>query len=294
MFESESMMPAVFKVIGDLRCILGEGLLWSARENALYWVDILAPALHRYEFTNSKITSWSMPEKIGWIVERRDRPGFIVGLQSGFAGVTLDPFACKPILDPEPHLPGNRMNDAKVDALGRIWAGTMDCAISTASGSLYCLNARHELSKQDTDYLIPNGPAFAPNHECMYHTDTGRNIVYRFDLSTDGRITGKTEFLRFPAEWGSPDGMTVDADGAIWIAHWGGHRLSRFMPDGSLDRQLAFPVSQITNCTFAGPHLDRLFVTSASDGKLDEPLAGALFEVDAHGVRGIAPNLFAG
>ena len=287
-------MSTPYKVIGDLRCQLGEGTLWSARENAVYWVDILKPALHRYSLTTEKITTWPMPEKIGWVVERRDRPGFIAGLQSGFHELTLDPMVCKPIVDPEPDLPGNRMNDAKVDKFGRIWAGTMDCAIREVTGSLYCLDTQFSVTRQDTDYLITNGPAFGAHHECMYHTDTGRSVIYRFDLSADGRIGGKTEFLKFPKEWGTPDGMTVDAQGGLWVAHWGGSRVSRFKPDATLDRSISLPASQITNCVFGGANLDRLFVTSAADGKPDEPFAGALFEVDPQGFRGMAPNLFAG
>jgi len=287
-------MATDYKVISNLRCELGEGLLWSMRENAIYWVDILAPALHRYSLATQHVSSWSMPEKIGWVVERRHQPGFIAGLQSGFVELTLDPVTCKPILDPEPHLPGNRMNDAKVDKFGRIWAGTMDCDICEVTGSLYCLDTERTLTQHDSGYLITNGPAFGVEHECMYHTDTGRSVVYRFDLATDGTIGGKREFIKFPEEWGMPDGMTVDAQGGLWIAHWGGSRVSRFKADGTLDRCIALPASQITNCAFGGANLDRLFVTSAAEGKPDEPLAGSLFEIDPQGVRGIAPHLFGG
>jgi xylono-1,5-lactonase len=287
-------MSTAARVIGPPRCQLGEGPLWSARENAVYWVDILAPALHRYSLGDEQLTSWPMPEKIGWVIERRERPGFIAGLQSGFVELTLDPVIIRPIVNPEPQLPGNRMNDAKVDALGRIWAGTMDSDIKTASGSLYCLDPQFNVTQHDSGYLITNGPAFGASHECMYHTDTGRSIVYRFEMSTDGRLGAKSKFLTFPESWGTPDGMTVDAEGGLWIAHWGGNCVTRFTPDGTFDRRIPLPASQITSCVFAGRNLDRLFVTSAAAGKSAEPLAGALFEVDALGFRGLAPGLFAG
>lgn len=287
-------MSATYKVIANLHNQLGEGAYWSARENAVYWVDILTPALHRYSLDTALVSRWPMPERIGWVVERRDRPGFIAGLQSGFVELTLDPVTCKPIVDPEPHLPGNRMNDARVDAFGRIWAGTMDFEILETTGSLYCLDTDLNVTQRDTGYFITNGPAFCPINERMYHTDTGHGVIYRFDFSADGNISGKTEFIRFPEAWGSPDGMTVDADGGLWVAHFGGGCISRFTADGKLDRRIALPASQITNCTFAGKNLDRLFVTSAAKDKTDEPLAGALFEVDAQGFRGIAPHLFAG
>jgi sugar lactone lactonase YvrE len=282
------------KIIGEVRCQLGEGPLWSARDNAIYWVDILAPALHRYSLASGAIKTWPMPEKIGWVVERRERPGFIAGFQSGFHELTLDPVACTRIADPEPHLPNNRMNDAAVDRLGRIWAGTMDCDIRTDSGSLYRLDPDLGVSRLDSGYLVTNGPAFSPAHDCMYHNDTGRGIVYRFDLSADGSPSNKTPLLQFPADWGMPDGMTVDSSGYLWIAHWGGGRISRLRPDGILDRQIFLPASQITSCVFGGARLDRLFVTSAAVDRPDEPSAGFLFEVDPGASRGLEPDQFAG
>jgi sugar lactone lactonase YvrE len=273
---------------------LGEGLLWSARESAIYWVDILAPALHRLALGDETIRSWAIPEKIGWVVERRDRPGFIAGLQSGFHELTLEPFRCRQLLDPEPELPNNRLNDAKVDHLGRIWAGTMDCAEARDTGALYRLETDLSVSQQDTGYIVTNGPALNPAHDVFYHTDSPRGVIYRFALTPEGEIRDKTVFLRFPPDWGFPDGMTVDAEGGLWVAHWGGGRVSRFTPDGQLDRIIALPASQITNCVFAGSELDRMFVTSAATGKPDEALAGSLFEVDPQGARGLAPYYFTG
>ena len=115
----------------------------------------------------------------------------------------------------------------------------------------------------------------------------------RFDLDASGTPTNKREFIRFPRKWGFPDGMTVDAEGLLWVAHWGGGCISRFTPEGQRQRWIELPASQITNVVFAGDNLDRLFVTSAADGKPDEPLAGSLFEVDP-GVRGLEPYRFAG
>jgi sugar lactone lactonase YvrE len=284
-----------FRVIQrSIRDQLGEGLLWSARQNAVYWVDILAPALHRLSLADETISSWEMPEKIGWVVERRDRPGFIAGLQSGFHQITLDPVVCRPLLDPEPHYPDNRMNDAMVDHLGRIWAGTMDCNAKLETGSLYRLEPDLKLTRQDDGYVVTNGPAVTPGHDFLYHNDTARGIVYRFAFTPGGELRDRTQFLKFPPDWGLPDGMTVDAEGGLWVAHWGGGRVSRFMPDGRLDRMIRLPVSQVTNCVFAGSSLDRLFVTSAALGRPEESLAGALFEVDAGGARGLAPYYFAG
>jgi sugar lactone lactonase YvrE len=278
------------------RDALGEGPLWSARHNAIFWVDIISQALFRYSLTDSTVRRWSLAEKIGWVIERREQPGFIAGLQSGFYELDLEPFALRPIADPEPALPGNRLNDAKADQQGRIWAGTMDAAIRETTGSLYRMDADFSVRRVDTGYKITNGPAFSPRQDFMYHTDTGLGVVYRFDVSPEGEIGKRREWLKFTQDMGWPDGMTVDAEGFVWIAHWGGSRVSRFSPDAVLDRVIRMPAPQITSCVFAGANLDRMFVTSAADGldKNKEPLAGSLFEVDTGGVHGLPPGLFAG
>lgn len=281
------------RVICDIRCELGEGPLWSARENAVYWVDILGAMLHRFSLADGSTDSWTMPGKIGWVVERRDKPGFIAGLQSGFHVVRLAPFECTPLVDPEPEHPGNRLNDAKVDHLGRIWAGTMDCDVREPTGSLYCLDSRFEVTKQDGGYLVANGPAFDTARRCCYHNDTGRGIVYRFDMRPSGELCNKREFIRFSREPGFPDGMTVDAEGGLWIAHWDGGRVTRFLPDGAAERHITLPASRVTSCTFGGENLDRLFVTTAAQDRPGEPQAGMLFEVEP-GVGGLPPNQFAG
>lgn len=279
-------------VARDVRDTLGEGLLWSARDNAVYWTDILAPALNRLSLADGQVTRWAMPEMIGWVIERRDAPGFVAGLRSGFAELTLDPVTITPIADPEPGLSDNRLNDAKADRWGRIWAGSMPITADRPSGNLYRLDPDRTVTRVDSGYSVANGPAISPDQRWLYHTDTPSRQVYRFALDEDG-VRHRTPFIRFERDWGYPDGMTVDAEGGLWIAHWGGARISRFTPEGKLDRSVALPASQITNIAFAGEGLDRMFVTSAADGLPDEKHAGALFEVDA-GVIGLPPGQFAG
>lgn len=274
----------------ETRDVLGEGTLWSARENAVFWVDILAPALNRLSLADGRIERWAMPEPTGWIVER-ERGGFIVGVQSGFAELTFDPFAIRPIHDPEPHLPGSRMNDGKADAAGNIWCGTMDMAEEQDCGALYRLGPGFRCERMDAGYRVPNGPAFAPGGDWLYHSDTARRTVYRFALGEGGALGGKHPFIRFAEAVGYPDGMTVDAEGYLWIAHWGGGRISRFAPDGTLDRTIALPARQITNIAFAGAGLDRMFVTSATIGLDAGEADGALFEVFP-GVRGVSPGFY--
>ncbi len=283
------------RIVGrEVRDRLGEGLMWSSARNAVFWVDIMGPALHRLALADGEVTSWRMPERIGWIIEREGRDDFIIGLKSGFAALSLDPFDIAHLCDPEPDRPHNRLNDAKVDAWGRIWAGTKDDRDEVASGALYRLDPDGAWSRHDDDHIVTNGPAFSPDGRTMYHSDSGRRTVHRYALHPDGSLTQKEVFLRFDDAWGYPDGMTTDAEGGLWIAHWGGGRLSRFRDDATLDRSIVLPVTNVTNVLFAGPELDRMFVTSAACDHTDESAAGALFEIFDHGAVGCAQGRYRG
>src|SRR6266850_255460 len=149
-----------------------------------------------------------------------------------------------------------------------------------ASGSLYRLDPVRTVKRLDTGYLVANGPALSFDERWLFHADSGRGCVYRFPLQSDGSLGARSVFIQFEQNWGRPDGMTVDAEDHLWVAHWGGSRVSRFTPDGTLDRAIWLPVSQVTSCVFGGPRLNRMFVTSAAIDRDDEPLSGSLFEVD--------------
>jgi len=268
---------------------LGEGITFVERENALYWVDILDRRVNRHALDTGAETGWTLPEMIGWLIERKDGAGFVAGLESGFHALTLEPFALFRLPSPAPG-PGNRMNDAVADARGRIWAGTMSLDGSRDEGALFRLDPDLSWRRVDGPYRIANGPAIAPDGRTLYHADSARGLVYRFAVRDDGTLGPRTVFLEFPDDWGSPDGMTMDAQGGLWVAHWGGGCVSRFSPEGRRERSIALPASQITRPCFAGAGMDRMFVTSAAEG-VNEPLAGAVFEVDP-GVRGLPPQRF--
>ena len=286
-------MGEVRIVTRDGRDMLGEGPIWSSRRNAMLWVDIYGQRLWSLSLADDAVRSWEMPERIGWVIEREGRDDLLAGFKSGIADLSLDPLVIGERLAPEPDRPGNRLNDAKVDARGRLWFGTMDDVGGTANGALYRLDPDGEITRHDDGYKVTNGPTFSPDGQFLYHTDSGRGVVYRFALDDAGALGPRQDFIRFEPDWGSPDGMTTDAEGCLWIAHWGGARVSRFDPDGRLVRSIALPTSNITSCAFAGEGLDRLFVTSARLDAEGEADAGALFEVDP-GVKGLAPIGFAG
>ncbi len=286
------MTPAVRIVARDRVDRLGEGPLWSARDNALYWVDILGQRLNRLTLADSAVTSWAMPDMIGWVIERRDRPGFIAGLRRGVAALTLDPLAIAMRVAVEPDLPQNRLNDAKADGQGRIFFGTMPVAIDGPSGNLWRHDPDGSLTRLDAGYTVANGPAISADGRWLYHTDSVPGRIYRFALAADGSLGERTLFRQFGPGEGKPDGMTFDSDGGLWVACWGAGRIVRLDAHGTIDDAIALPASQISSVAFAGPGLDRLFVTSAADG-VAEPHGGALFEVAA-GRTGLPPERFAG
>jgi len=282
--------------VGDVRCILaqgnalGEGVMWSVREQAVYWVDILTCELHRLSPATGAHQRWTFAEEISAIAERAHAPGFIVTLRRGFA--LFDPAADAPpryLHQPEPERTGNRFNDGKCDAHGRFWGGSMDFACEAPTGALYSYSASGECARHDDGFAVTNGPTWAPvaQGEAMFFNDTvqGATYRYRWDPAT-GTVSDKTLWKRWPAAEGVPDGMTTDAWGRLWIAHWGGGCVTCHDADSGAElARIALPVSQVTNCAFGGAELRTLYITSACVGLTPaqlkvEPLAGALFAVD--------------
>ena len=282
--------------VADVRAELGEGPVWVAAERALYWVDINGRRIFRLSESGER-REWPTPMRVGSIAPRA-RGGFIAGTDRGIALVDLDQDRFEVVASPEQHLPHNRFNDGKVDRQGRFLAGTMDDREKGSAGALYRIDPDRTCTAIDGGYGITNGPAFSPDGARMYHSDTLRQVTYAFDLDAAGEATNRRVFVQFGAGDGHPDGMTVDAEGCLWIALWGGWCVRRFSPDGDLLRTVEMPVEQPSSCAFGGPRLDRLYVTSATKG-LDQtalamqPNAGGLFML-IPGVRGIPDLPFAG
>lgn len=272
---------------------LGEAPIWDATRGELLWVDIVIPHVHRLALSGGGIRSLSVPEPIGWVLPRRGADNHVAGFRSGFHFLDVETGERDFIGAPEADRPQNRLNDAKVDSSGRIWAGSKDDLDKEATGALYRLDPSLKWARCDDGYGVANGPAFSPDGRTLYHSDSALRTIYAFDLEEDGTLTRRRTWRVFEEEWGYPDGMTTDADGCLWVAHWGGGRISRFAPDGVLIRSIRLPATNITSCAFAGERLDRLFVTSSTIGCEDEALAGALFEVET-GAVGLQPTRFAG
>ncbi len=278
--------------------LLGEGPLWVAQEDALYWVDILNRQVHRLAPATGQRRTWTFDESITSLALRQSG-GFVGTVRDGFAAVDFATGMIEPIILPEADMVENRFNDGKVDGNGRYWAGTMDNAGRQATGSLYRLDPDLKVHKMDSPYIISNGPTFSTDGQTVYHTDTVKRTVFAFDLQEDGSIRRKRPFIQLtdPAE-GYPDGMTVDSENCLWLAHYNGARLTRYSPAGEVLQVVPLPVPKITSCTFGGPDLDTLYITTAcqesTPAELEQyPLAGSLFAYQP-GVIGLPTPQFAG
>ena len=283
--------------IWDAGALLGEGPVWDERRGFLCWVDIDAPAIHRCDPRGGERQTFPVPSEIGCLVPCEDGR-WVAGFKDGLARVELPTGAgaggarITPIVNPEPDRPGNRFNDGKCDAAGRLWAGTMDQAIAAPTGVLYRLDPDLSVHRMDEGYVVTNGQAFSPDGRTFYHNDSMAGLVYAFDCDpATGAISNKREFFKVPGGDGLPDGMTVDAAGDLWLAHWGGWRVSRVSPRGRVREVVRLPVEQVTSCAFGGADLDVLYITSArtglsSEALAEQPLAGGLFSVrvDAAGI----------
>ena len=281
-----------------LRLRLGEGLHWCPRAAGLWFVDILERQIFFWaaDDGDSQPKVWTLPERVGWVIPQQGTDSLLLGLQSGVARFhPLDAKLEEPLFRPWPADSPLRLNDAKADARGRIWAGSLNQGDeSKPDGSLFCIDARSATGRTvDGGYCVANGPAIHPAGRLLLHTDSVRRAIYAFDLEPAyGVLAGKRLWKQLPEAEGYPDGMTFDAEGCLWLAHWGSGCVSRYTPAGELLRRVSLPTSHITNVCFGGGALDRLFVTSAWAGltaeqRAAQPLAGAVFEIDAQGVKGL-------
>ena len=277
---------------------MGEGPLWAAGEKAIYWVDIVGKKVHRYGVADGARRSWRFETAVTSLAERR-QGGLAGTVRDGFAFIDLEAGAFEPIAMPEADLTENRFNDGKVDENGRYWAGSMDDGEKSETGSLYRLDGDLSLHKMDENYSITNGPAFSLDGKTLYHTDTAKRTIFAFDCSEGGAISNRRVFVELvAAEEGYPDGMTVDSEDCVWLAHFGGSRITRYSPEGKVIQVIAMPVPNITSCTFAGSDLDMMYITTArhlldEEGIRKYPLSGSLFACKP-GVTGLPTPLFAG
>lgn len=275
--------------------VLGECPVWCSKTQRLWWVDVRGPTLLRLDPDSGDTRTWTMPEVIGGLVlDAMGSP--VVALVNGIYRFDPERENLALVVAPEAPAQGNRLNDTKCDRRGRLWTGSMRDFGLAITGSLYRI-AGDRVTRMIGDIGIPNGPCWSPDDRTFYFADTPRGTIdaYDFDAVT-GDLGPPRSFVAQGAIPGRPDGATVDADGFVWSARYGGGGVARIDPDGKVERFLRLPVTQVSSCMFGGPDLDVLYVTTSrqkmsEEAVAREPLAGTLLAVEA-GVRGLAEPAF--
>ncbi len=273
--------------------ILGEGILWDSARRQLCWTDIQGHELYRYHWDGGEIDVLDTPERVGsfGLVAGDDR--LITAFATGIALYDARTGGIEWLARPEEIVAGIRFNDGRIDRRGRFWCGTMveddDCP---EKGSLYSMDCRGGLRRHVRDVRISNSICTSPDGKRLYFADSPTRTIFVYELNEPGGELGLQRVFATTPPGAVPDGATVDADGCLWSAHWGGGCLVRYTPAGRIDRTIAIPASQPTCACFAGPNLDVLCVTSAREGLSEaalqsEPHAGAVFFYHT-GVQGLA------
>jgi L-arabinonolactonase len=264
--------------------VLGEGIVWNAHRQTAWWTDIQSSKLYEYDPVTESLKSWDTPYRVACFGFVEGSADLIVAFDQGIARFDVQSGRVGWLVQPGVLGDGIRFNDGRIDPAGRFWVGTMveNPDRATTAGSLYSLAPDSGLVEHVRDVGISNGLCWSPDGTRMYHADSAANVisVYRYDA--DRGATSDPRHFATTDPGVAPDGSTVDSDGGVWNAQWGGARVVRYTPDGDISQVIDLPVSQPTCTAFGGPDLDLLFVTSARDGLregqlADQPLAGDLF-----------------
>ncbi|MGM8211927.1 SMP-30/gluconolactonase/LRE family protein [Virgibacillus sp. W0430] len=276
------------KLIVDAQALIGEGPCWDPDKKILYWVDIIGKKLHIFNPRENVDRVIYVNEYVSSVVVR-ESGGLLLTTQNGINFFDIKEEMMIPILNPEIHLKNNRFNDGKCDPAGRFWAGTMDFNGQKNCGSLYRLNHNLEITKVKEKVSISNGIAWSPNDDIMYYVDSPTRQVVAFDYDNEsGKIDNERVVIKFEDKEGIPDGVTTDMEGKIWIAHWGGSKVTRWNPEiGKLLEVIPIPVLNVSSCVFGGEKMNELYITTS---RLDlnkndleiQPLAGGVFRLDTN------------
>ncbi len=275
------------------QCKLAESPLWDVEQQLICWVDILKGEVHQYSIETKKHTVIAVNQMIG-AIGLCANGNFIAALQNGFGFIDRSSHQLMIINDPEAHLPGNRFNEGKCAPDGRFWAGTLSLDETAGAGSVYCLQTDLSVSKKIQNVTISNGIAWSLNHCVFYYIDTPTQEIVAYDYDTaTGIISNKRTVITVAEEQGHPDGMTIDTEGMLWIALWGGWKITRWNPyTGKKLLEIKLPVSKVSSCIFGGPGLEDLFITTAAKDLTEQelkeqPLSGSVFVIKNCGFKGL-------
>ncbi len=280
----------------DCGATLGESAVWHPRIQRLYWLDLAQPTLFSFDPVSRETVTLPISGEapLGGLALSADDDWLILVKRKGV--VLLNPETGEERQIAHPLQGRHRLvyNDAGVDRHGRLWVGTLDEAETEPDAEMFVIEADGSWSSVVEGLVICNGPAFSLDGSVMYLSDTLGRAVLAYDVDADGRVFSRRVFARIPEHEGLPDGLTVDSQGAVWVAHWGGGLVSRWNEHGVRIDTVAIPTANVTSVAFGGPDLSRLFVTTAKDpyeGEGRSPLSGGLFSVDTD-VRGVEDKRF--
>jgi sugar lactone lactonase YvrE len=263
--------------------LCGEGPLWDHRVSVLRWVDLWGKALHSYDPATGKSSSVTVPEPLGAVALGR-AGGLVLALRGGFWRMSAPASALELVADVCQADPRIGLNDGRCDSVGRFWAGTAAVDDRPGTGTLHRLDRDGSVAAVVRGVTISNGLDWSPDDRTMYYVDTATRRIDMFDYDPiRGELADRRPFVPF-FEAGLPDGLTVDAEGFVWVALFGGGCVHRYSPGGKLDLIVQLPVSLVTSCAFGGSDRGDLYITSASHRlsaaqRQGEPLAGALFRL---------------
>ena len=293
-------MSVGFTVIDAPQTVIGEGPMWSVRDQVLYWIDVVSRRIFRLRPETGRVDVRDLPYAPSAVIPRASG-GLLLITKKGMALMDFD----RPELESVPvslvDFKKELFNDAKCDSAGRLWVGTRDLHVKEPNGGLFCIHADFSMHRHGSDLVVSNGIAWAESGRVMYHVDShpGRIDAYDFDASA-GTLSNRRVFRDYVKERAAaiPDGCTIDAEGGLWVAEVGNWHICRYTPDGRLDREIRMPFQKPTSVMFGGADLATLYVTSMRFGLTDaalgdQPLAGSLLQLDV-GVKGKPENVFGG
>lgn len=282
----------------DAKAYLGEGALWHPVEKKLYWINIEGRQLHIFDPASKKDSVFDVHERIGTVVPV-EAGGILIALQTGIHCMDTKTGKTRFITNPLPD-PAIRFNDGKCDPSGRFWVGSMHLEQITGLASLYRMDTDHSMHKMVDHVTISNGIVWSADRKKMYYIDSPLNTVDVFDYDDpSGSIHNRRVAVTIPGETGGPDGMTIDAEGKLWVALWGGYAVGRFDPEtGELLQKVEVPAPNITSCAFGDDDLGTLYITTATQD-MDEtqlkkyPVSGGVFSARP-GVKGVPAPFYKG
>lgn len=255
------------EIISDSIAVLGECPLWDSEKKLLYWIDIVNKKIFSINTKNNISSTFHLEVFVGSLALRKNGE-LIVASEKGLHFFNKDTLSFNSICNPEKNILTNRFNDGKCDPAGRLWVGTTSNDEKDKVGSLYCLDKNLKCRRVLSNIIISNGIAWSSDYKTMYYIDSPTRQVKAYDYDIDtGRIKNEKIVIYFDEKEGYPDGMTIDVENKLWIAHWGGFKVGRWDPvSGEMIDKIDIPVRRVSSVTFGGDNLDELFITTAVRG----------------------------